>query len=305
MRHLDANALRQSNGYVGEKRTAGIVARHFLVLKKSVDSDGADFVLGLPIQSVEHERERAKGIPTFAVVQAKFFERGTTVYVNPSYAIDDGGARSNFFLFLHTDDEHGEHIKYFLTAEEVISLPTGENGLKRFSLTAENDRSEFRERTIEQIIALMHSGMEAYHDRCTTEYFEKVTLPLRMRSSSNARELRTEYLLMRISLPCTPIRPEDDDERVVFARSANNSVTRPLDARWDLFQTTGTWNWGGKGEGSKLLAMSILAHYLGWDAAPTHEQQMAFLLKVVAKLDKDRDHVVIGEQIEAALSGLI
>ena len=302
MQHSDSVALRQSNGFVGEQRTAGILARYFVVLKSSVDRDGADFIIDLPKRSPEEERRRAKGIPTTAVVQAKFFEPGGGTYIDPSHATDDGRPRLNFFLFLHSDDEYGEPVRYFLTSEEIASLPMGANGLRRFSPTITDDYTRFRSRHPEEIAAAMRNGMDAYHQLCSAEYFEKVTFPLRMRASSSARDASTEYLLMRITLPHTPSSAEYCDARVVFARSARDSVARPIDARWDLYESTGTWSWGYKGEGPRLLAVSILAHYLGWEAdAPSWQQHMTFLTNVIATLDMDSDHIVTGAQIEAIL----
>lgn len=301
MIHSDPVTLRQSNGYVGEHLTAGLLARHFVVLKSSVDRDGADFLIDLPTNSAVAERVRARGIRAFGIVQAKFFENGNAVYIDPSYSEEQGRPRHNFFLLLHSEDENKNPTSYFLTAAEVCALPTGKNGLKRFSVTENDDKHAFRYINPAEIAERIRSGIEAYELSANEEYLHKVKLPLRMRAGFNAREVDTEYLLKIIALPKTDQFPEHWDARVVFARSAGGSVARPIDARWDLFNSTGTWSWGYKGEGPKLLAMSILAHYMGPETVPTREQHRAFLNEIIALLDRDSDHIVKGTEIEWAI----
>jgi hypothetical protein len=301
----DPIEIIQTNGYAGEERTAGIIARHFVILRKNTDRDGTDFLVDLPTPSAAHERTRAKGIRTFGVIQAKFFETKNAVYIDPSYAEEDGEPRNNFFLFVHTDNERGEPIRYFLTAKEVLELPTGSNGKKRFSITKENDRAAFREISTVDIVNKIKSGIQTYEKNASEKYIDRIFAPMRMRSGYDARIKVTEYILKRIPLPKNEDFPDECDARVVFARTLGNFVARPIDARWDLFESSGTWSWGYKGEGPKLLAMSILAHYLGWNSKPTWRQHYTFLLHVIANLHTDSDHIIQGYQIEEAISELI
>ncbi len=107
------------NGSIGEARTRAFLIDRFWILERSVDINGADFVIQRRMTSKNLLDQRA---PCFGVVQAKFFaSKETTHYIPQDYITDaDGELRKEFFLLCHTGSE--ELAKsYLLTAEDMIS----------------------------------------------------------------------------------------------------------------------------------------------------------------------------------------
>src|SRR4051812_13055931 len=89
------------NGSIGEARSRAFLIDRFWVLERSVDIDGADFIIQRRITTknlLDHEA------PRLGVIQAKFFgTTATTHYVHQQYVLDkNNDARSEFFLLCHT-----------------------------------------------------------------------------------------------------------------------------------------------------------------------------------------------------------
>lgn len=106
------------NGSIGEARTRSFLLDRFWVLERSVDIDGADFIIQRRLTS---SNLLDKSPPRFGIVQAKFFESPKTNQVIPlEYLIDrEGVPRKEFFLLCHTGkEEHAE--SYYLTAEDLV-----------------------------------------------------------------------------------------------------------------------------------------------------------------------------------------
>jgi hypothetical protein len=105
------------NGSIGEARAKAFLIDRFWVLERSVDIDGADFI----IQRRLTQHNLLDRNPTrLGVVQVKFFESdATTQYIHNEYIKDpDNVFRTEFFLLCHTGNE--ENIKtYLLTSEDV------------------------------------------------------------------------------------------------------------------------------------------------------------------------------------------
>ncbi|MBI5870070.1 MAG: hypothetical protein HZB44_03810 [Actinobacteria bacterium] len=107
------------NGSIGEARTRAFLMDRFWILERSVDIDGADFVIQRRMTSTNL---LDKTPPRFGVVQAKYFASKDTTHNLPSdYAIDaNGEIRNEFFVVCHTGSEEQSKI-YLLTAEDMIS----------------------------------------------------------------------------------------------------------------------------------------------------------------------------------------
>lgn len=121
------------NGAIGEARARAFLIDRFWILERSVDIDGADFIIQ---RKVTRQNLLDKNPPRLGVVQVKFFESNkTTQYIPEVYIIDDEGkSRDEFFVICHTGNE--DNIKsYFLTAKEI---------LKNFETTIKNDIEKFR-----------------------------------------------------------------------------------------------------------------------------------------------------------------
>lgn len=103
------------NGNIGESRTNAILSENFLVLRRSVDIDGADFIVEIPFNTIQEFRNfKEQGI-----VQAKFFENGNEVKIAKEYVEDIDTLRTNFFAILHTNNQTGDKLHYFFTASQI------------------------------------------------------------------------------------------------------------------------------------------------------------------------------------------
>lgn len=105
------------NGSIGEARTKALLLDRFWVLERSVDIEGADFIVQR--RAVAHRLNSPRAL--FGLVQAKFLQNtSTTVYISPDYLLDEQNqARDSFFLVAHSGIEDAQAM-YFLTAQQVI-----------------------------------------------------------------------------------------------------------------------------------------------------------------------------------------
>lgn len=118
---------RMDNGAIGEARTKAFLMDRFWILERSVDIDGADFIIQRKIRS---SNLLDPSPPRFGVVQVKFFsDSSTTQYIHKEYLIDKTGApRKEFFVACHTGSESGATF-YLLAAKDVIeSFDTAKEG---------------------------------------------------------------------------------------------------------------------------------------------------------------------------------
>jgi len=303
----DRLSVIQSNGYVGERRASGFLGRHFVVHSLSIDRDGADLLVEPFPESVPELRSREQRPRAFGIVQAKFFERGNAVYIDERQAVDEHGPRPHFFLLVHTDDHAGDDVRYFLTAKDLLRLPVGRNGLRRFSITKADDKARFRAKGYE-IVQQMTAGMEAFRARSDAnarmELHDTARRYFDYRTADLPRDPRAEYHLLNLNLGATSNFTGFCDARVVMARTAGNPIARAIDARWDLLKSAGTWAWGYGGDGPRLVAMSILAHFLGGSRKPTLLEMEAVTSAIIARLAESGDHVVTGARLNAVLSGV-
>lgn len=106
------------NGSIGEARTKALLLDRFWVLERSVDIEGADFIVQCRLNT--HRLDSGQAL--LGLVQAKFLQDSeTTIFVNPDYVFDENTqARDAFFLIAHTGVEDDQHM-YFLDAREIIN----------------------------------------------------------------------------------------------------------------------------------------------------------------------------------------
>ena len=77
------------NGSVGEARSRAFLIDRFWVLERSVDTEGADFLIQ---RRTVTQRFTDQVPPRVGVIQAKFFhDRRTTHHIPRSYVLDDKG----------------------------------------------------------------------------------------------------------------------------------------------------------------------------------------------------------------------
>ncbi|TRD11038.1 hypothetical protein FGU71_03680 [Erythrobacter insulae] len=105
------------NGSVGEARTKAFLLDRFWVLERSVDIDGADFLVQ-PRSLGSRFTDRTP--PNIGVVQAKYFQDTKTVHHIPrNYVLDEQGfALDGFFAVLHVGAIDEAKI-FMLSAEQM------------------------------------------------------------------------------------------------------------------------------------------------------------------------------------------
>ncbi len=152
---------QQENQEKGETRTQSILVDVFWVLKRRPDFDGADFLIQIPAASLEELRERHKRIEVFGVVQSKYFENSNQVRIAKQYVEDADGPRKEFFAFLHTNDDKGEDVRYFFTAEEIRDnfYLSKDGNYYCFSLTHNRDYELFKNIPKKDIFEIIKDGI--------------------------------------------------------------------------------------------------------------------------------------------------
>ena len=110
--------IRQENGTLAEARTRSFLLDRFWVLERSVDVEGADFI----IQRRLTERSLLdRPPPRLGFVQAKFYsDKRTSQYIHLEYVLDrEGEPRSEFFVVCHAGTEDSART-FMLSANDVV-----------------------------------------------------------------------------------------------------------------------------------------------------------------------------------------
>lgn len=107
------------NGSLGEARTKAFLMDRFWILERSVDVDGADFIIQ---RRVTRQNLLDRDAPRLGVVQVKFFEsEHTTHYIPKVYIVDEENKpREEFFVICHSGMEDNPKI-FFLTAKMILA----------------------------------------------------------------------------------------------------------------------------------------------------------------------------------------
>lgn len=107
------------NGSIGEARTRAFLMDRFWILERSVDIDGADFVIQ---RRITRNNLLDRDAPRLWVVQVKFFEsEWTTQYIPKIYITDDENKpRDEFFVICNSGQEDSPRM-FFLTAQMIFN----------------------------------------------------------------------------------------------------------------------------------------------------------------------------------------
>lgn len=105
------------NGTIGEARAKAFLIDRFWILERSVDIDGADFIIQ---RRITKSNILDRNPPRFGVVQVKFFDSEmTTHYIHEEYILDDNKEpREEFFLLCFSGGEDDSKM-FFLTAKMI------------------------------------------------------------------------------------------------------------------------------------------------------------------------------------------
>jgi len=285
----DTQTRIQQNAALGASLTECILLKSFWVLKRSVDIDGADFLIQQRDDAVGNPRRRPLAL---GLVQAKFFEVGTQVRIARSYVEDQEGPRPDFFAFLHTTDDLGETTTYFFPSEDIVRTwgITKCGGYFYFSLTKDREFSEHRNRSQIKIAEVIVNGLARTKEH-QTRFMLRSFFDLYVDTRNLSPEPHRITYMLRIVEGC---------KVVVYQDVTADTFPRPLEPRRDLFPYSGDFSWGYSGMGPMFLAASILGHYFGGTRSPTIEQQRT-LVATISRIPEDQPFDIRSEDIDALL----
>ena len=110
---------RVDNGSIGEARTKEFIIDRFWVLERSIDRDGADFLIQRKLTDISSIEP-----PRFGIIQSKFREN-----IKKIIDIKEEYVNDSFFLFIHTGFEDNKKI-YFLTSDDILEFPCKDGAYK-------------------------------------------------------------------------------------------------------------------------------------------------------------------------------
>lgn len=107
----------QEHGVLAEARTRAFLLDRFWVLERSVDIEGADFIIQRRLTS---RSLLDPSPPRLGFIQAKYYANAdTTQYIHREYVLDSAGApRAEFFLMCHTGNED-DKLSFLLSAMDI------------------------------------------------------------------------------------------------------------------------------------------------------------------------------------------
>lgn len=285
--------IQDFHGQHGEDTTAQLLGRRFWYLRRSVDIEGADFLVQLRSSSLDALESRRPEIFVLGIVQSKFFRPGTTVYIKKSYCVDlDDAPIEHFFLMCHTQDDQELTHTYFFTAEQVMRLPyNAENDAYRFYIGRDDPYADRKDLPPSQILDTIQNGILKSKEEKNIRYIQRLFLHTRAVGRSNG--YRCCYLLRHL---------EGVDVCIAEADGTGNSSV--LEPRRDLFPNFGGFAWGYAGTGPQFLAWSLLTHLK--DGAPPSLGEVTLVVHRILEILPDHlEWDVPPELIEALLGGLM
>lgn len=105
------------NGGLGEARAKAFLLERFWVLERSVDIQGADYLIQRKITS---QNFMDKEPPKLGVVQVKYIQDGNTyIRINKDYVINQSGEPYGEFFLLVFSGQEDEARSFLLTSQEV------------------------------------------------------------------------------------------------------------------------------------------------------------------------------------------
>ncbi|MFW5793802.1 MAG: hypothetical protein ACOCWC_05915 [Bacteroidota bacterium] len=111
---------RMQNGSIGEARTKSFLIDRFWILERSVDIDGADFIVQIRLIGEEAISQK---LTKFGRIQSKYCQDGNTqIRLKKDYVVDSQGKeRLDFFLIVCTGIEDTQSM-YLLTANDILTI---------------------------------------------------------------------------------------------------------------------------------------------------------------------------------------
>ncbi|PYC03757.1 hypothetical protein DMX09_16595 [Pseudomonas protegens] len=283
-------AVQEINGSIGEQKTSALLLKRFWVLKRTPDVDGADFLVQFPQTDLESIRAAAGGIQCFGIVQSKYFQKKNPVRIQKHYVLDQQVPRCEFFCLIHSQDDQGNDLTYFFSAKEIVQCFEDRGDNYVFSVTKKRTYEKYRNLSSQVIFNSIENGMYEADVANNKVYINKIYERIVMPTQHYQEEPDFEYSLRIV-----------EGVRLVICFDLQSSRKHLLEGRRDLHANRGEFGWGGKGTGSKFLAVSLLAHHLD-GATPGENEINALLNNLIAKLDFTAEHRISSADVRLALS---
>jgi hypothetical protein len=166
------------NGSVGEARTKAFLLDRFWVLERSVDIDGADFLVQ---PRTLGSRFTDRSPPNIGVVQAKYFQDTRTVHHIPrSYVLDQHGlALDGFFAVLHVGATDDAKIFMLSAAEMKQTLDQTDETPPRFVVGTKALADKFRvDLHRRQALDRIEHAITARTLTQSLHFYDRVNIPL-------------------------------------------------------------------------------------------------------------------------------
>jgi len=247
-----ANMKIQNNGVKGQLASQSKLAKDFWVLTSLSDVDGIDLRVQEPINNAFRMRAARSQPLRTAAIQSKFFEGTNQVDIAKEYVLnEDGTPRKGFLAFLHTEDASRNDVNYLFSAKEIFSnWNLNEKGdAYYFSLKAGRNYGSFRNLSPDDIRDKVRLAIsEGFEESVAWGWANAAALYASVRSPSTCNP---RYQLLKIG-----------SAALAIFHGGGNQLAHPVEPRKDVYPYFGTYDWGYGGEGPRLLAASVLAHFL-------------------------------------------
>lgn len=166
------------HGAAGEARTKAFLLDRFWVLERSVDIDGADFLIQL--RSLNN-RFTDSAPPRVGIVQAKYYQdKSTTQHIPCRYVVDDKGKPLNgFFAVLNVGREDGSEM-YLLSSSDIVeTLSRNSSNPESFIIGAKAFKDKFRVVNRGQALDKIQHALTGRSSIESLRFLDQVNIPYR------------------------------------------------------------------------------------------------------------------------------
>ncbi|HHW2661449.1 hypothetical protein ACM747_22055 [Pseudomonas aeruginosa] len=166
------------HGASGEARTKAFLLDRFWVLERSVDIDGADFLIQL--RSLNN-RFTDSAPPRVGIVQAKYYQdKSTTQHIPCRYVVDDKGKPLNgFFAVLNIGREDGSEM-YLLSSSDIVeTLSRSGSDPANFIVGAKAFKDKFRVVNRGQALDKIQHTLTGRSSIESLRFLDEVNIPYR------------------------------------------------------------------------------------------------------------------------------
>ncbi|WP_223480610.1 MULTISPECIES: hypothetical protein [unclassified Pseudomonas] len=172
------------HGAAGEARTKAFLLDRFWVLERSVDIDGADFLIQLRSLST---RFTDSAPPRVGIVQAKYYQdQNTTQYIPCRYVADDKGKPlKGFFAVLHVGQEDQSEMYLLSSSEIVAALDMTKDSPSRYIAGRKAFDEKFRVLNRRQALDKIQHELTHRSSSESLRFLDQVNIPYRKVEKSN------------------------------------------------------------------------------------------------------------------------